>query len=272
MQVSRRLSFVVLFVSLFGIYPAGASAPASHLISGLPLDDTAGSANLSPDTSHVLLGTQLSLTVNITVTDARVFDLLFALDSARLQFISATPGTEPSLHLMPPSFSGSHLTLDGFFHPNFSGTTLLATLTFYVKPVSEDDTTVVGFSAGQGYSGTYDNPSPIQFSGDSALIFIEGTPPEPPSGLVIIRMAYPAHDDSVKLCWHPVFHDVDGDTVIHPLYVVYREDVINHSGVYDSIAATPDTFHFDHYISLSFPMAGSVNTCTYRVVSRKTQP
>ena len=273
MPVLRMPLVVVLFLSFFAIHQAGASPPAANPPSRSPLDDTPGIIDLSPDTSHVLAGTQLSLTVNIVLTDARVFDVQFTLDSARLQLLSVTAGSESSLQLMPPSSTGSHLTLDGFFHPNFSGTTLLATLTFYVKPVTGNDTTVVRFFTGQGYSGAYDNPVPIQFSGDSALIFIEGTPlPEPPSELLITRMLYPANDDSVLLRWRPVFCDVNGDTVINPLYVLYREDVINSPGLYDSIAATPDTFYYDNYILLNFPRAGSVNTATYKVVARKTQP
>jgi hypothetical protein len=266
------LRVCVLFSILLFLDCLPLPAAASPRSSGTPLDDTFGTVSLVPDTVLVLACTPVSIAVNIALTDARVFDLQFAFDPARLQFLSAIPGSDPSLHLMPPSASGGSLLLDGFFHPNFTGTAALAILNFYVNPVTDDDTTIVRFAAGQGYSGTENSPIPIQFSGDSTVILIEGTPPEPPTELLITRLNYPAHGDSVLLQWHPVFFDVDGDTLINPLYVVYREHVVPNPGVFDSIGSTPDTFLYDPSIILN-PDPGDVkNASTLRVVVRKTQP
>ena len=265
MTISKLLSACLLIILLF--VPAGFSQR-------LPLDDTFGVINLDPDSSHVLACTQVTLTLDITVTDARVFDLHFGFDPARLQILSVTPGSEPTLNVLPPLISGSSITLDAFFHPNFTGTTTLATIDCYVNPVLDDDTTTVYFDYGEGYSGTADVPEPINFSGDSAVIYIEGTPPLPPGELLISPLAYPAHDDSILLRWHPVFYDFDGDTLINQLYVVYREDVINNMGTYDSVFATPDTFYYDDFLIFSFDPGdtGSVNVATFKVHTRKTQP
>jgi hypothetical protein len=267
-MIHLRLFFVSACVVLFAIAAdfAHSSPPRS------PLDDVPGIVNVDPDSSRVLACTQVSITVDAELLDARVFDLQFAVDSARLQLLDVIPGSESTLHIMPVSMSGTTLTVDGFFHPNFTGNTNLVTFTFYVKPVTDDDTTVVRFEDGQGYSGTYDNPVAIQFSGDSAVIYIEGTPPEPPTELLITRLNYPAYDDSVLLQWHPVFHDIDGDTLINPLYVVYREHVVADPGILDSIGSTPDTFFYDTSITMN-PDTGTVkNATTLSVKVRKTQP
>ncbi len=239
-----------------------------------PLDDTFGTVDLDPDSSHVLACTQVSLTLDISVTDARVFDLHIGFDPARLQYVSAVNGLEPTLNVMPLSVVGDEITVDAFFHPNFTGATNVITLTFYVNPTIGDDTTVVRFDFGQGYSGTADNPEPIQWSGDSAIIYIEGTPPEPPSEVLLVRQPYPSTDDSIEVIWNPVFYDLDGDTLINPLYVVFREDIINTPYVYDSIGATYDTFFYDNYINLTFQPGdtGIVNAATIKVLTRKTQP
>jgi hypothetical protein len=248
------------------------NSPASPRFSGTPLDDTFGTVTLAPDTIHVLACTPLSITVNVALTDARVFDLQLAFDPARLQFLSAISGSDPSLHLMPPGVSGGNLVLDGFFHPNFTGVAALATLSFYVNPVTEDDTTIVRFAAGQGYSGTESSPIPIQFTGDSTVVLIEGTPPNPPAELLITYLNYPANDDSVLLRWHPVFFDVDEDTLINPIYVIYRENVIVNPGVFDSIGATPDTFFYDDEIIFNAGPGPVFHDSNLKVVSRKTQP
>lgn len=237
-----------------------------------PLDDTSGIVNLNPDSSHVLACTQVSLTLEFTVADARVFDLHLLLDPARLQFLSMAAGSEATMHLMPTSFSGSHLIVDGFFEPNFSGTTLVATLTFYVNPTIGDDTTVVRFDYGQGYSGTAENPIPIAFAGDSAVIYIEGTPALPPNQLLLTRQAWPANDDSILATWFPVYWDLDGDTLINPLYVVYREHPVTNPGVLDSVGATADTFFWDYSIITNPDPISVSNTSTFIVVARKTQP
>jgi len=269
MYIPRFFALACLLASL-----CSGSPLFSQPLSDFPLDDTPGIVDLEPDSSHVLACAYASLTVDITVTDARVFDLQFSFDPARLQIQSITPGSEPTLNVLPPLISGSSLTLDAFFHPNFTGTTNLVTISYYVNPVLADDTTTVYFEFGQGYSGTADVPEPIVFSGDSAVIYIEGTPPLPPNELLISPLAYPAHDDSILLRWHPVYYDFDGDTVVNPLYVVYREDVINDQGVYDSVFSTPDTFYYDDFLIFSFDPGdtGSVNVATFKVHARKTQP
>ncbi len=237
-----------------------------------PLDDTSGIVNLDPDSSLVLACTQVSLTLEFTVTDARVFDLHLLLDPARLQFLSMTAGSEATMHLLPVSLSGNHLTVDGFFEPNFSGTTLVATLTFYVNPTIGDDTTVVRFDYGQGYSGTAENPIPIAFVGDSAVIYIEGTLPPPPNQLLLTRQAWPANNDSILATWFPVYWDLDGDTLINQLYVVYREHPVANPGVLDSIGATADTFFWDLSIATNPDPIIVSNASTLIVVTRKTQP
>ncbi len=237
-----------------------------------PLDDTSGIVNLDPDSSHVLACTQVFLTLEFTVTDARVFDLHLLLDPARLQFVAMTAGSEATMHLMPASFSGSNLIVDGFFDPNFTGTTLVATLTFYVNPTLGDDTTTVYFDYGQGYSGTAESPVPIAFTGDSAVIYIEGTPPLPPNELLLTRQAWPANNDSILATWFPVYYDNDGDTLINPIYVVYREHPVANPGVLDSIGATADTFFWDYSISTDPSPLTVTNASTIFVVARKTQP
>ena len=239
-----------------------------------PLDDTFGIVNLDPDSSLVLACTQMTVTLDVSLTDARVFDLHLIYDPVRLQLISAVAGTEPTLHVLPVNVVGNQITVDAFLHPNFTGTTNVLTFTFYVNPTIGDDTTVVSFDYGQGYSGTEDSPVPIQFSGDSAIIYIEGTLPLPPSELLISRLAYPAHDDSILLRWHPVFYDFDGDTLINQIYIIYREDIKNTPYVYDSVGATSDTFFYDDFLNFTFSPGdtGVVNAATFKVHTRKTQP
>ena len=263
------LSILLCLVPLLSIL---AETPASPTRDRSPLDDTFSLVDLEPDSTLTLPWTTISVTVSATFTDARVFDLHLWMDPARLQLLSVVPGAEPAFHLMPEQLIGNDLTLDGFFHPNFTGSTDIATLTFYVNPVLDDDTTMVRFVSGQGYSGTENNPVPIQFTGDTAIVFIEGTPPDPPTGLLIMRLNYPAYDDSILLMWHPVFYDSELDTLINPVYVIYREHPISNPGVLDSIGATPDTFFYDTSITSSPDTSSVVNASTFTVVARKTQP
>jgi hypothetical protein len=253
--------FVLIFLTL--------SLPAAF---GQPVDDTSGIVNLDPDSTRVLACTQVSLTLHISVTDARVFDLHMLIDPARLQLLSLTNGPEPTMHIMPPLLSGSNLTVDGFFEPNLTGTTLVATITFYVNPTVGDDTTTVYFDYGQGYSGTAESPVPILFTGDSAVIYIEGTPPLPPSNLLLIRQPYPTQAVSIEAVWNPVYYDMDGDTLINPLYVIYREHPVSAPGILDSIGATADTFFWDFSIATNPDPVSVQNTSTLQVHTRKTQP
>ena len=109
------------------------------------LDDTAGFIHLTPNPFSTLCETPFSITLIATLTDARVFELRFLFDQDYLQLLSVTPGSETRLHILPEQVSGDTLWLDGFFHPNFTGTTALATLTFYSLLIPDDDTTRIGF-------------------------------------------------------------------------------------------------------------------------------
>jgi hypothetical protein len=249
--------------------------PSNGDLPGAPLDDTAGFIHLTPNPIHTLCESPFSVSVIATITDARVFEVRFCLPQDFFELISVTPGNEPSLHVLPETLSGDTLWLDGFFHPNFTGTTTLATLTVFARCIPGDDTSRIGFMEGRGYSGTADSPQVILLSGDTTTIYIDCTPPENPWGMIII----PVDTDSVCLRWHPIFFDIDGDTVIHPAYVIYRTDQLLFPPTLDSVAATLDTFFYDDYIQIWHPMppdtAGFIsylNVTTYEVRARKTQP
>lgn len=238
------------------------------------LDDTIGIANLEPDTVDQLACQPIYVDVELTLTDARNFTLRFDFDPTLIQLTAVIPGSHPDIHILPHNISGNVITVDGFFNPNFTGTTTGFTFCFqsFLLP---DTSTTVHWLSGQGFSGTYDNAVPISFSGDSALIQIEGTPPLAPDSLVIRRLAVPAYNDSIEVLWTPTYYDLLGDTVINPLYVVYREDVINNPGVFDSVGATSDTFYYSPFIQLNFnPPYDSlvVNDANFQVRARKTQP
>jgi len=240
------------------------------------LDDTAGFIHLTPNPDHALCGTPFSIALIATLTDARVFELRFLVDEDFLQVLSVTPGSDTSLHILPEQVLGDTLWLDGFFHPNFTGTISLATLTLYPVPIPADDTTEIGFLDGRGYSGTPESPGLIILSGDTSTAYIDCTPPQVPWEMIIV----PIDTDSVCLRWHPIFYDVDGDTVIDPLYVIYRTDQLMTPTILDSIGATLDTFFYDDYIQVSHPrppdstgvVSGTCNATTYEVRARKTQP
>lgn len=234
------------------------------------LDDTAGFIHLSPNPIYALCGTPFSVGLIATLTDARVFGLRFFLDQDFLQLLTVTPGPDTSLHILPEQILGDTLCLDGFFHPNFTGTTTLATLTLYPLLIRADDTTEIRFLDGRGYSGSSESPEIILLSGDTTTVFIHCPPPQAPSELIII----PIDADSVCLRWHPIFYDVDGDTVINPLYVIYRTDQLILPTTLDSIGATMDTFFYDDYIQISHPSPPDTvrtsNATTYEVRARKT--
>ncbi|MFH1011765.1 MAG: hypothetical protein V1784_11100 [bacterium] len=258
-----------------GVADSGVGPNSDFSIQEAPLDDTAGFIHLTPNPIHTLCETSFHIAIIATLTDARVFDLTFLLPQAFFQLRAVTPGSEPSLHILPEYLSGDTLWLDGFFHPNFTGTTTLAILTVHSLCIPGDDTSRIGFLDGQGYSGTADFPEVILLSGDTTTIYIECTPPENPWEMIII----PIQTDSVCLRWHPIFFDVDGDTVINPTYVIYRMDQLLLPPTLDSIGATFDTFFYDDYIQIWHPLppdtAGSIsylNATTYEVRARKTQP
>jgi hypothetical protein len=239
------------------------------------VDDTGGFIHLTPSVQRVLTTSNTTVAIHATLTDARVFGLRFYFDSARLQLTSVAPGADTTLHIPGYQLTGDTLNLDGFFHPNFSGNTTIATLNLHVLPVAHDDTAHIGLFFGQGYSGTGDAPQPIDFTGDTATIFIEATPPLPPTHLVI----RPIDGDSVKMIWRPVRFDLDGDAVINPRYVIYLTDVINAPNDTDSIGTTFDTTFFDDFIKYTFNADSAapydsiiVNNAIYQVRARKTQP
>jgi len=240
-----------------------------------PLDDTAAFIHLAPAYQNVLACDSFAVNVLMTATNARVFDLRFVHVSADYELLSVTPGPHPNLHILPHDTTADTISVDGFFHPNFTGTTTIATLWLMKRTMVDDDTTEVGFIAGQGYSGTADLPEPIVFNGDTAIIDVEGTPPLAPTELIIIPYyTYAVSVDSVCLHWNPVYYDEDGDTLIAPEYDVVFEDVLNNSGVLVPIGMTTDTFYCDDYIVQDFfPYDSSiVNVGTYRIHTKRTNP
>jgi hypothetical protein len=213
---------------------------------------------------------EFTVSIVATLTDARVFGLRFSFDQTNLELISVTPGADSRLHLMPTDLAADTLHLDGFFHPNFpAGSVTLATLR--CKAISPGDVTaLIGYLNGSGFSGTADAPQPIQLSGDTSTVIVDGTPPRPPDNLVIQLLPYPSNDDSVKLLWHKVTRDMAGNVVTNPLYTVYLHDGINHTDY--TVATIPDTFIFDEFVHITFPCTTVVNIGTYEVRACKTQP
>ncbi len=238
-----------------------------------PLDDTGGFIHFSPTLSHVLACDTFHMTVSGTFTDARVWSLNILLESP-LVLLAVDPGSDPRLNLMPEMITGDTLLLDGFFHPNLSGNTVLATLTLTTTLPPQDDTARVGFFSGRGFSGTADAPEPIQFDGDTAYVFIEATPPHPPAHVIIDVLPAPAHDDSILILWNRVFYDLDDDTLISPLYQVYLTDVINSELDTIQIGSTADTFYYSTYVQNTYQPGdtGAVNAGVFQVRTRKTQP
>lgn len=234
-----------------------------------PLDDTAAFIHLSPNPVHGFACDPFTVNVNMTATDARVFELRFVLDAANFNLIGVTAGSHPALHVLPHLLDGDTLWLDGFFHPNFTGSTVVASLHFAAVGPVGDQITSIGFLDGQGFSGTGETPEPIIMIGDSTTINLEGTVPLPPESLVIS----PVLDDSVCLRWHSVDYDTDGDTVIHPQYLVEFEDGINNQGVFIPIGSTFDTFFYHDFIIFEFDPGdtGTVNIGTYRIRASKCQ-
>jgi hypothetical protein len=230
-----------------------------------------GSIHLTPSIIHTNNGcSEFSVAISAGFCDARNFDLSFGFDQSSLELLSVTPGSDTTLHLLPELLGGNVLHLDGFFHPNKStGLMTLATLTCRaIAPA--DITTQIPFVSGQGYSGTADNPVPIDFSGDTATVVIDGTLPLAPDSLVIITLPYPSTSDSVRLQWRRVRRDMHGNPVVNPLYHVYLHDVINDADY--TVASLLDTFIYDEFVHITFPETTVVNIGLYEVRACKTSP
>ncbi|MBU0692696.1 hypothetical protein KKH18_12910, partial [bacterium] len=239
-------------------------------------DDTACYVHLSPGFQRGLTCDPFTVSLYATFTDARNFDLQISYDHSEFALVSVTPGTHPDLHILPHDTSENIITIDGFFHPNFTGITLLCGLEFMKREMIGDAVTEVGFIAGQGFSGTADLPEAIIFSGDTAIIDLEGTPPLAPMELVIIPQYSYARSiaDSVFLRWNSVRFDVDGDTIINPEYHVVFEDRYENYGLIDTVGITMDTFFYDDFIKYYFWPYDSmvVNAGVYRIHAKRTQP
>jgi hypothetical protein len=237
------------------------------------LDDTGGFVHLTPGTIRTTNGcADFSVSVVLTVTDARVFGLRFYFDQANLELVGVTPGTHASLHLMPDSLDSDTLYLDGFFDPNFpAGSVTVATL--HLRAISPSDATaLIGFLDGQGFSGDAGGAQPISFSGDTTTVLVEGTAPQRPGNVIIVTLPYPHHADSVRIQWNPVYQDLTGDSVRHPLYSVYCWDVKNDTTFF--VTETLDTFIYHDYVKETFFPGdpGTVNAAIYWVTACKTQP
>jgi hypothetical protein len=269
----RNLCYGLLFTTLLVLL---STALLPDPADGQTLDDTGGFLHTTPNFIHTTNGCgQFTISFSATLTDARVFGLRFYFDQTNLELISITSGSDPTLHLMPDSLYSDTLWLDGFFSPNKTGSNvILATLT--VKAISPGDvTTHIGFLDGMGFSGTGENPESILFNGDSATVMIEGTAPRPPQGVIIVPLIPPSTDDSVRIQWHPVTLDLDGNAVVNPLYHVMLHDVVHDTAF--TIAETPDTFLYDRYIHYNFPISNPPDTVWtnigyYEVRACKTQP
>jgi len=235
-----------------------------------PLDDTAAFVHLAPNPVNAVACDGHHVDVVLTGTNVRVFDLRFVFDSANYILDSVTAGSHLNLHVMPHLVNGDTIWLDAFFHPNFTGSTTIATLHFAPLDLNVDQTTFVGFLDGQGFSGTGEAPEPMIILGDTTTVQIDGNAPLAPDSLVIIPFA----DDSVGLYWYPVRFDVDGDPVVNPSYLIEFEDTWNNTGIVYPVGSTNDTFYYDDYIYLTFNPgdSGTVNAGVYRVRANKCQP
>lgn len=241
-----------------------------------PFDDTACFIHLSPGLQYLFVNEPFSISIAATLTDARVFSIRLIYDHSDYDLVSVTPGSHPDLHVLPHDANADTISIDGFFHPNYTGTTTVAVLQFIKIDAMGDAVTEVGFIEGQGYSGTADVPEPIVIEGDTATVILEGTPPNPSTELIIIPQPQPVFGtvDSVCLYWNPVYYDQDGDTVIHPVYIIEFEDVLNAPSIFDSVGSTFDTFFCHDFIKYYFEPGdtGTVNVGVYQIITRKTQP
>ena len=269
---SRRLRLLILLL----LAVITANAVAQERPHSSPLDDTAAFIHLIPAYQNVLASDSFAIALQATITDGRVFDLVFAYNSTDYELLSVLPGPHPSLHILPQDTTADTISIDGFFHPNFTGATTLATLWMRKRTMVDDDTTEIGFLEGQGYSGPPTSPEPVIFYGDTAVVDVEGTPPLAPMELIIIPQFSNARfvADSVYLRWNSVHYDQDGDTIIDPLYLVVFEDRYENYGLIDTVGITPDTFFYDDFIQYYFSPFDSmvVNAGVYRIHTKRTQP
>lgn len=235
-----------------------------------PLDDTAAFIHLAPSTIDAFTCEGYTINVQMTGTDVRVFDLRFVFDASDFNLVSVVPGPNPNLHVLPHLVDGDTIAIDGFFHPNFTGTTLIASLTFAPVNVVGDQNTILGFIDGQGFSGTGEVPEVIAMNGDTSTISLEGTKPLPPDTTTI----FPYYIDSVRVSWTPVTLDEDNDPIINPWYLIEFEDVKNTEGVINPIGTTQDTFFHHDYVMFSFNPGdtSTVNIGRYQVRALRCEP
>ncbi|MCB1060654.1 MAG: hypothetical protein KDB65_10505 [Calditrichaeota bacterium] len=234
------------------------------------LDDTAAFIHLSPSTIFAYTCEGYTVNVQMTGTNVRVFDLRFVFDSANFTLVSVTPGPNPNLHILPHLVDGDTISVDGFFHPNFTGTAVIASLTFEPINLLGDQSTIVGFLDGQGFSGTGEMPDPINMNGDTTAITLEGTKPLAPDSVTI----FPIMADSVCLSWRSVTLDEDNDPISNPWYQIELEDVINDEGNYIPVGTTQDTFFYHDFVVYTFDPGdtGVVNIGNYHVITLKCEP
>ncbi len=234
-----------------------------------PLDDTAAFIHLAPNPVTAFTCEDFDINIQLTGTNVRVCELRFVFDAANYTPTSISAGLHPNLHVLPFYIEGDTLWVDAFFHPNFTGSTVVATLHFTPVNLVGNQTTMVGFLDGQGFSGTGEHPEPMIIVGDSTGVVLDGSATLPPESLIIV----PMQDDSICLHWNPVRFDLDGDPVVNPTYFVEFEDTWNNTGVYTTVGTTMDTFFYDDYILYEFNPgdSGTVNAGVYRIRALKCQ-
>jgi len=240
---------------------------------GNTLDDlTAGYVHFLPAVVWTTNGcAEFVVNVEATLTNARAFSFQFYVQSASLDLIEVVPGSAPGLHLMPELLRGDTLWLDGFFDSQTTGPSVSLAALRMRAVAPHDAVTDIRFVQGRGYGGTPSSVDTILFAGGVCTVHIEGTPPLPPDSVIIITEPYPAHDDSLLILWHRVTHDADGDTVIHPLYTVYLNDVRRDTTFVAT--TTYDTAYWCPYVAHTFwPGDPTVNATIIWVRACKTQP
>jgi hypothetical protein len=268
----RYYGYLILAIALLAV--------AGQLPGRERLDNqTAAFAHIAPGYVHAVngcSGVTFTVAISAAVTDANAFSLQYYVESSKLALISVTPGTDPALQLMPYALRHDTLFLDGFFHPNTTSPNVrLATLTLQAIAVG-DVSTLLGFVRGLGLGGTGSPPDTMVFDGDTTWIDIEGTAPRPPDTLLIVPLAAPATNDSIRLQWKRVTRDLSGDPVINPVYTVYLEDVLNDTTY--QVAQLTDTLYYDDYVQYTFGMnqlpvdTHVVNIGIYHVTACKTRP
>ena len=132
MDFKKRIRAVLLSGCLVVLLCHAAFAQDSdarrHL--NISLDNTNAVISV-PDSIHAVICTPFNLVVRGTFTDARNFDLHFYFPASEFTLLSVTAGSDPNLHILPYQITGDSLYVDGFWHPNFTGTDTLFTLHIY---------------------------------------------------------------------------------------------------------------------------------------------